>query len=294
MTRFSSSALDLSNVDPLSLWPTRSFSDIRAARIADLKVRLTNAGIPWDVDTIETDPGAFLQETGAFRELLTMAAVDDAQKKVLLAFAFGKWLDRLGDGQGTARLPGESDDRYRTRIQLAPESFASAGTAGGYIYWASSVSTDVRDVGLTVLNRGTPNVSVEVVILSAVEPGVPSDDLMHAVRTRLYADDVKLLTDVVNVRPAVIIEYDVVATQYIRPGPDPTLVTSLATTSLQSMGDRYKRLGGAVPRNAIDASLYVPNVDRVVVTSPAADFVPQRWQAADLRNVTLKTVISTD
>ena len=77
--RFSATALDLSRVNKADLWPAHSFEAIRAARIADLKARLDAAGVPYDVDTLETDPGVVIQETGGFRELLTKQAIDDAR-----------------------------------------------------------------------------------------------------------------------------------------------------------------------------------------------------------------------
>jgi phage-related baseplate assembly protein len=145
-----------------------------------------------------------------------------------------------------------------------------------------------------VLDRGKPSVMVEMVILSATGNGAPSAALVQAVRDRVTRDDVKLLTDTVVVRAAVIVEYDVVATQYIRSGPDPNLVRSLGVTALRAAADRQKRIGGDVPRNALDAALYVPNVDRVEVQSPSADIVTQRHQAAHLRDITLNTVIVRD
>ncbi len=294
MTRFSASALDLSRISRSALWPERSFADIELARIADLKARFAAAGIPFDVEQLETDPSRYLQQSSAYRELLTLYAIDDAQASVLLAFAIGAYLDKLGDLHVTPRLEGESDDRYRARIQLAPEAFAAAGTPGGYIYHATQISTDVRDVGLTVLDRGKPSVMVELVILSATGNGAPSAALVQAVRDRVTRDDIKLLTDTVVVRGAVIVEYDVVATQYIRPGPDPNLVRTLGVDALRKAADRQKRIGGDVPRNALDAALYVANVDRVEVQSPSADIITQRHQAAHLRDVTLKTVIVND
>ena len=94
-----------------------------------------------------------MQETGAYRELLTSQTIRDAQLSTLLAFAQGPFLDQFGIGQQTLRAtvtpavldangnivtPAvmESDARYRARIQLAPEAYSATGTPGGYIYYA--------------------------------------------------------------------------------------------------------------------------------------------------------------
>lgn len=294
MTRFSATALDLSRVNRAALWPEHSFAQIEIERLADLKARFTAAGVPFDVEMLETDPSRILQQSAAYRELLKAQGIDDAQGAVLLAFAAGAFLDRLGDLHGTARADGETDDRYRARIQLAPEAFASAGTPGGYIYHAVSASPLVRDVGLTVVNKATMDVGVEITILSSAGNGEPSDDLMRLVRQRLLADDVRLATDNLMVRAAKVIQYDVSAVLQLRTGPDPALIRANAITALRAAAERYKRVGGDVPRNALEAALYVAGVERVVMAAPTADVSTLRFEAAHLRTATITTEVIRD
>lgn len=287
LTRFSSAALDLSRVDRTEVFPTHSYETYLAERKADLVARFQAAGIEYDVVNLETDPQIIGQETSNYRELLTRQSVNDAQAAVLLAFSYGAFLDRLGDAVRTERLPDESDDRYRARIQLAPEALSTAGTPGGYIYHAVSVSTEVRDVGLTVLHRGTPNVTVEITILAASGSGVPSDDLVGAVRLKLRGEQIGLLTDAIAVRPAQVLGYDYAATLYVRPGPDKAMVKAAAEAAIVKAADRYKRIGGDVPANALDAAAYVSDVQEVVRSAPVADIETKHWQAAHLNSVTL-------
>jgi phage-related baseplate assembly protein len=294
MTRFSATSLDLSRVDRSALFPDLSFETIRTDRLTDFKARLTAAGIDYDVETLETDPGVIGQEASGYRELLVDQSIYDAEANVLLAFASGGFLDRLGDMHGTARLTGEDDDRYRARVQLAPEAFSNAGTPGGYIYHAMSVSTDVRDVGLTVVNKGTRDVGVELAVLSKIGTGAPSDDLMKLVRDQVGRNDVRLATDNVMVRGVKVVEYDVAATLYMRAGPDPVVIRTNANAALTSVADRYKRVGGDVPVNALSAALYVAGVERVMLTSPAADIVTLRFQAAHMRAVDLRVEVLRD
>ena len=293
-SRFSATALDLSRVNRSALWPEHSFAQIEIARLADLKARFTAAGVPFDVEMLESDPSRILQQSSGYRELLVRGAIDDAQAAVLLAFASGHFLDRLGDLHGTARAEGEADDRYRARIQLAPEAFSSAGTPGGYIYHAVSASPLVRDVGLTVVNKATWDVGVEITILSSAGNGEPTDELMRLVRQRLLADEVRLATDNLMVRAAKVVPYDVTAVLQLRTGPDPALIKANATTALQSAGERYKRVGGDVPRNALEAALYVAGVERVVMAAPAADVSTLRFEAAHLRTATITTEVIRD
>lgn len=293
-SRFSATALDLSRVDRAALWPEHSFAQIEAARMADLVARFEAAGIEYDVEALQTDSSRILHQSGGYRELLLAQGIDDAQAAVLLAFASGPFLDRLGDLHGTARAEGESDDRYRARIQLAPEAFASAGTPGGYIYHAVSASPLVRDVGLTVVNKATMDVGIEITILSSAGNGEPSDELMRLVRQRLLDDAVRLATDNLMVRAARVIQYDVSAALQLRAGPDPALIRTNATKALQAAADRYKRVGGDVPRNALEAALYAAGVERVVMATPAADVSTLRFEAAHLRTATITTEVLRD
>lgn len=291
-SRFSASNLDLSRVDRSELFPTQSFEGILEARLDDLKARFEAAGIPWNLGMLESDPGVILHQSSGFRELLVRQAIYDAQANVLLAFARGAFLDRLGDLHGVARMEGEGDDRYRGRIQLAPEAFSSAGTPGGYIYHAVSASLLVRDVGLTVVGKGTKDVAVELAILSREGSGEPDEPLLRAVRQRLFRDDIRLATDSLIVRGARVINYDVVAVLHLRPGPDPVVIRANAIAALTARSDEWKRIGGDIPLNAISAALYVAGVDRVALSAPLADITTLRFQAAHLRNVTIRTVVS--
>lgn len=293
MSRFSAVALDLSRVDRSTIFPTLSFEAIRAARLADLKARLQAAGIDYDVETLETDPGAILQEASGYRELLLRQAIYDATASVLLAFSWGEYLDRLGDALRTERLAGEDDARYRARIQLAPEALSTAGTLGGYIYHAVSADVRVRDVAITVLRRQTLEQTIEIVVLSKEGDGAPSAEIMENVRARLLREDIRLVTDAIEVRQARILTYTAEAKLFIRPGPSPALVKSKAEAALRAVADRYKRIGADVPYSGLSAALHVAEVERAeltlhIPTGAVEDVEVLRFQAAHLGDVTLR------
>lgn len=294
MTRFTATALDLSRLDPSAMFAPLSFETIRSERLADLKGRFEAAGIPWDVEAIEGDPAVVLQETGAWRELLTRQSIRDAQLDVLLAFSRGQWLDRMGDLFGTKRLDGELDDRFRARIQLAPEAFGAAGTPGGYIYHAASASLDVRDIGFAVLDRGTPRVTVELTVLGAAGNGVPSAATMEAVRQAITAKNVQLATDVVSLRAGVLVPYAIKARLYVRRGPDPTVIRTNATAAVTSKAESYKRLAGGVPASALIAALQVAGVDRVELLSPTTSIATERWQFASPSSIEVEVTVLND
>ncbi|MBS7703320.1 baseplate assembly protein [Chelatococcus asaccharovorans] len=299
MTRFTASTLDLSSLDPASLWPAltfQGFTDERIHSAEGLLARLSAAGIPFNVENLESDITIKGQETSAYRELLAHQAMRDIALDLTVAFGRGRLLDLKGIEYGTTRLvvtPAmngadavmESDDRFRARIQLAPEAFGGAGTPGGYIYHATATSPDVHDVGVVMLGRGTPNVTVELTIMSASGNGEPSDSLLEDVRRRMLSENIKMLTDVVTVRRAVAIPYTIAAVLHVPSGPDPEVIRQAAITSVNAMASRYQRLAGGVPHSAVVAALHVGGVDHVTDVTPTNDVLTERYQFGRLTGV---------
>lgn len=105
-----------------------------------------------------------------------------------------------GGGEDT-----ESDDSYRERIRLFPESFSTAGCEDGYIYHAKSVA-GVGDVSVSSPSAGV----VKVCILEA-DGTLPSenDQLLTEVYEKLSAKDVRPLTDFVEVAPPTPVNYTI-------------------------------------------------------------------------------------
>ena len=301
MTIYSGSTVSLTPLDPTTVLPPPVFADIKVERLAELKRQLNAAGIPFDVDALETDPDVILNRVASGREDLVRHAIRDATLSRLLAFAQGLMLDRKGDMHATARQAlvadprpyaeapedWEDDERYRRRIQLAPETFGGAGTAGMYEYHAKAASPDVRDARVFVVNRGKVDVTVEVSIMANTPTGEPSAELMRTVRAHLLRDDIKLLTDAVQVRPARAVPYAVKATLLIAPGPDASIVRANAVTALQTKADDLRKIGRTVPHSAIVAALHVPGVDSAVQVMPAADIEPLRFQYGLLTDIDL-------
>ena len=97
----------------------------------------------------------------------------------------------------------ESDDNYRERIRIAPESFSTAGCEDGYIYHAKSVA-GIGDVSVTSPSAGT----VKVCILK--EGGIvpeTNDQLLTEVYEKLSARNVRPLTDYIEVVPPTVVNY---------------------------------------------------------------------------------------
>jgi len=174
------SAIDLSKLPPPQVVEELDYEAILAAMKADFIARWPN----FSAD-LESEPLIKLLEVAAYRELLVRQRVNEAARKVMLAFARGSDLDHLGALYGVERLlvdPGdpaasppvpaqyELDDALRFRIQLAPEAMSVAGPDLAYVYHARSASADIKDVSV---ESPTPG-DVVVTVLSGHGDGAPA------------------------------------------------------------------------------------------------------------------------
>ncbi len=155
-------APDLTQLAPANLIEEIDAEAILAAQKAFVlarwaEVRTVRPDLP-PLDTLglETEPLTILLEAFAYRETLLRALVNDKARAVLLAYATGPDLDHLGALFATfrmGRVPAtdnapavlESDDRFRRRIQLAPEACSCAGPSGAYIYYALTLAPSIVD-----------------------------------------------------------------------------------------------------------------------------------------------------
>lgn len=301
MSRFDT--IDLSRVPVPDAIRGLNYEGILDERIAELLARFEAAEIPFDVEGLETDPAVILQQEDAYRELLQYAAINDAVRAVMLASSWGTNLDALGAMFGVSRAvvtPGdpnaappvppvmESDDRYRRRIQLAPEAFATTGSRDAYAFHTLSAHAGVLDV--SVLNHANGELQpgeVAVVILPASEELTP--EIVEAVRGRLMRDDIKPLTDALEIRIAAPVVSNVTATLWIKRGPDPQVVKGAALTRLQAYLARQRRVGAAVALSGIYGALQTDDVERVTLVEPLADVQPGDDEVATIGAVNLTT-----
>lgn len=288
MSRFSAVTLDLSRFPaPLAIRDI-DYEGIVAERLDRLKALMEAAGIPFNVGNLKSDPAVIHQEDDAYRELLAYAAINDAVKAGLIAFATGADLDHLGltaalglpSGQrdsmlrrvivpATVNAPAvmESDAEYRRRLLLAPEAYATAGTAGSYIFHALWADARVLNADVWTPAPG----EVTVAIQSREGDGTAPDDLVETVRSHLTRKDIKPLTDVVTVRSVENVGFAVSLDAYILPGPDPLAVEAAIRQSVLKMTASRRTPARDMPRSAIVGAAQLDVVDKVTLVAPSAD-----------------------
>lgn len=296
MSRFT--AINLSNLDPPDVVEALDYEAILSSLRNDAVARLEAVGIDFDVANLETDPILVILEVAAYRELLLRARVNSASRAVMLAKAKGKDLDHLGAYYGVERAlitpatpttPAvyESDDRFRTRIQLAPEALSTAGPKGAYIFHTMSVDNAlIKAVGV---DKPAPG-EVHVFPLTNVGDGSPDEILLNKIRYRLAENDIRPLTDVVQVLAPTIVNYAVNLTIYVGHGPDLDLVRFEALNRVLSYVAERHRPGGIVRVSGIVAAAHVGGVERVVMGVPIEDIDPTVRGAAYATSVTVNAV----
>jgi len=289
-------AIDLTRLPAPTIIDQPGFETIlsdRTARVLELVADLGDADLLATVTAaleLESEPLAILLQEDSYREMLTRAAVQDAGKGNLLAFATGAVLDHIAAFYGVARqviqeadptaTPPieavlESDTRFRARIQLAPEGFTTCGTRGAYVFWGLSASPLVKDIAVT--QTETPG-EVRVTVLSTEDDGTPSAALLARVEEELTAR--KPLNAVLIVEPASVTPYQIAATLTLFEGPGAEPVLDTATQALRTFVIRRHQLGHDVVIAGLNAALYQEGVQNVDLGAFTDDLVIGPREAA--------------
>ena len=232
---------------------------------------------------LASDPAMKLLEVAAYREVLLRNRINAAAKASLLAFATGSDLDHLAAFYGVERLAGEDDEALRLRTRQRIIGFANAGGAAHYRYWALSASPEVADVEVDSPQPGRVRISV---LAKGEEQTVP-DAILDAVKAVVLRDDIRVLTDTIEVVPAELIPVTVHARLWLYPDAPLKTVAAIqavfASTLAASAG-----LGWDLTRSWIVGQLQRAGVHKVELLSPTTDIRVAANQAVSLLSLNLE------
>ncbi len=229
---------------------------------------------------LEQSPTNVVLESEAYGEMILRARVNAAARAVMLPFATGSDLDVLAafynvfrqvipadEAAGTPETP-ESDERFRLRVQLAPEAFSTAGSVGSYKFHAMTADPTIRDVSVTKIND---RAGIKISVMNSGLDPVPTDAQLLAVTRKLFQPNIKPLTDVVSVSPVKVkyVDLDAVVTLY--PGPDSSLISADITAALGRLRNRIALTGRDLTYSALYAALNQEGVQGVKLNSPNGD-----------------------
>jgi len=160
----------------------------------------------------------------------------------------------------------ETDDSYRERIRLAPESFSVAGPEGAYIYWAKTADVNIADVSVTSPSAGV----VEIVVLMK-DGQIPTQDVLDAVNAVVSARDRRPLTDNVQVIAPTEVTYNINLTYYIssdRHTEELTLKNSIEAAVEQYKAWQCEKLGRAINPDYLRQLMLNAGAFKIDITSP--------------------------
>ena len=231
---------------------------------------------------LASDPAVKLMEVAAYREVLLRNRINAAAKASLLAFATSSDLDHLAAFYGVTRLMDESDEGLRLRTRQRIIGFANAGGAAHYRYWALSASPEVADVEVDSPEPGRVRISV----LAKGEEQTVSNAVLDAVRAVVLRDDIRVLTDTVEVVPAELMPVTVHARLWLY--PDAPLETLAAIQAVfASTLAACAGLGWDLTRSWIVGQLQRAGVHKVELLSPTTDIRVAANQAVRLLSLNL-------
>jgi phage-related baseplate assembly protein len=241
--------------------------------LAEIKAKM-----PPEITLLESDPATKILEIVAFREMILRERINNSAKANLLAFAGGDDLDYLAEFYGVERQEGETDDAFRLRIKARIAAFSNAGSKEHYRFHALSSSPHVKDA---LASSPDPGV-VKISILSDLENGQASEELLEIVRNYINRDDIKMLTDTVQVVGCNVISLDVIAE-----------IAASNSFALQSIKSNFvekfntsKTLGWSPSISWIIANIFTDDVTRIKVVQPDADIVIASDECVSLNSVT--------
>lgn len=235
----------------------------------------------YDVELLEFDPIKINQEACAYFELLLRDRVNQAARAITLAYAIGTDLDAVASRYpgGVPRLEGETDDRYRRRIWLSPNTLSPHGTAEAYEFWALTAVPELRDVTAirSVMHDYYPTILITCLLDDFATPS-PSQEQLVRIRSYIQSLSRMGLTDVISVNPPKVKEIEYIVRVWLYPGPAPDQAITTITNNLQKLIDNQYWLGHDHTHTAIHAACAISGVHNVDIESPADDVnVPLDW-----------------
>jgi len=179
----------------------------------------------------------------------------DISLENMVAYATGYNLQRLADLRPVEKFDTETDDEFRRRVQMAPESFSTAGPDGAYIFHALAADEDVLDA----YPDSPDGFIVDLYVLSRTGNGAASEALISAVNDYVSKEDLRPLNDKLTVKSAVIKSYVIEVELTLPNGPGESETLSQANKRLQSLAKETHIFGGQATLSLINAAAHVQN-----------------------------------
>lgn len=182
-------------------------------------------------------------------------------KQIVDNVAYLKSVENITESKGGTDI--ESDESYKERIFLAPETFSVAGPKLAYVYHTKSVSSEIIDVAVVSDEPGV------VKIYPLLTGGtMPSEELLQSINNKLSASDVRPLTDKVEVLEPVRKEYNIDLDYYLYEERDVIPDEKVQKVVSDYIMWQKSVLGRDINPDKLIADLQALGIKRVVIREP--------------------------
>lgn len=181
----------------------------------------------------------------------------------------------------------ETDEALRLRTRQRIIGFANAGGAAHYRYWALSASPEVADVEVDSPEPGRVRISVLGKAHNEGEEQTVSSVVLDAVRAVVLRDDIRVLTDTVEVVPAELIPVTVAARIWLYPDTPMAAFDAIEAQFKEALAVQ-SGLGWDLTPSWVIGELQRSGVHKVELHSPTTDIRANANQAVRLMNLNLE------
>ena len=161
----------------------------------------------------------------------------------------------------------ESEEDYRESIYLAPESYSAAGSEGAYEYWVRKYSNSIIDVKVS-----SPEPRIVQVRCLLTGGTLPGEEFRSALQEYLSQDNIKMLTDVLEVTNPTEKEYNITVTYYINRS-DSSRAETIQTEVAAAVDDyilwQKSKIGRDINPSELTRRMVNAGAKRVAITHPA-------------------------
>ena len=178
----------------------------------------------------------------------------------------------------------EADESYRERIREIPESFTTAGSSGAYAFWTKTASTNIIDV--KVHSPSATNVDIYI----WTDIGAVSQELKEKVKAVLNEENVRPLTDNVNIKEPNKINYSIDFDYYI--DKDNETLVNVIKSNVDKTVQEYvewqkEKIGKDINPDELIKRLKIAGVKRAVLRNPT-------FQKLDFNQVAINNGITSN
>lgn len=204
-------------------------------------------------------------------------------RRLVDVFPYEMSVENISESMGGSDI--ESDENFRERIQLAPESFSNAGSKGAYKYYARSAHQDIVDVAVLCPPDIAPgNVDIYPLLSGGV---IPSQEILDTVYATCNGDDVRPDTDYLHVKAPEIVNYDLNVKYFIDKANSSTSANIAANIEL-AVNDWVKwqrvKLGRDINPSELNYRIIQAGAKRCEIESPVFT-VLQPYQIAIVNQI---------